>query len=69
MEGKAVAVDFKFEGSKAIASVVIDSNKDGQPLAKINVELELSEVPDEVLSLIVKKKQEKPEAPAEGPQA
>lgn len=47
-------VDFKFEGSKL--SVVVDPNEDGQ--AVIKVEVELAEIPDEVLSLISAKKSE-----------
>lgn len=48
------AVDFKFEGSKLV--VVVDPNQDGQAVVK--VEVELAEIPDEVLSAIQEKKVE-----------
>lgn len=48
------AVEVKFEGSKLL--VVVDPNKDGQPVLK--VEVELAEIPDEVLSAIAAKKSE-----------
>lgn len=51
MEGKLV--DFKFEGTKLL--VTVDPNKDGQCVLK--VEVDLAEIPDEVLSLISGKKQ------------
>lgn len=51
--------DVKFEGSKVIASVEVDPNGDGQVLAKVNVEIDLAEVPDEVMSVVLKKKAEK----------
>lgn len=47
-------VDFGFEGSKLV--VTIDLNEDGQALMKL--ELELSEIPDEVMGLIAAKKLE-----------
>lgn len=46
-------VSFKFEGSKLIVS--IDSNKDGEPV--LSLTLDLAEIPDEVLALITAKKQ------------
>lgn len=46
------AVDFKFEGSKLL--IAIDPNKDGGPVLKL--EIDLAEIPDEVLSLIAAKK-------------
>lgn len=49
---EAKAVELKFEGSKLI--VVVDPNKDGQAVLKL--ELELAEIPDEVLSAIAAKK-------------
>lgn len=51
--------DLKFEGSKVLASVEVDPNGDGQPVAKITVEIDLAEVPDEVMSAVMKKKAEK----------
>ncbi len=50
MENKAV--EFKFEGAKLL--IVVDPNKDGGPVLK--VEVDLAEIPDEVLSLIAAKK-------------
>lgn len=47
------AVEVKFEGSKLL--VQVDSNKDGQPVVKL--EVELSEVPDEVFAAIKAKKE------------
>ena len=44
------AVDFKFEGSKLLISV--DPNKDGEAVLKL--ELDLSEVADEVLDALKK---------------
>ena len=51
-------VDFKFEGSKL--SIAVDPNEDGQSVLK--VEVDLAEIPDEVLSLISAKKAEKSKA-------
>ena len=45
-------VSFKFEGSNLI--VVVDSNKDNEPLLTLTVNL--AEIPDEILSLITAKK-------------
>lgn len=45
-------VSFKFEGSNLI--VIVDSNKDNEPL--LTLTLSLSEIPDEILSLITAKK-------------
>jgi hypothetical protein len=50
MENKAV--DFKFEGTKLI--VIVDPNKDGGPV--LSVIVDLSEIPDEVFSLLSAKK-------------
>lgn len=47
MEDKK-SVELKFEGAKAI--IVIDPNKDGSPLVK--VELDLLQIPQEVKDLI-----------------
>lgn len=47
-------VKFEFEGSKL--KVAVDPNGDGEPVMKI--ELELAEIPDEVLALISSKKAE-----------
>lgn len=46
MENKVV--ELKFEGAKAI--IVVDPNKDGLPLMK--VELDLMQIPQEVKDLI-----------------
>jgi hypothetical protein len=45
-------VSFKFENSNLI--VIVDSNKDGEPLLTLTVNL--AEIPDEVLALITAKK-------------
>jgi hypothetical protein len=50
MENKAV--DFTFDGSKLM--IVVDPNKDGEPVLRL--EIELAEIPDEVMSLLVAKK-------------
>jgi hypothetical protein len=47
-------VKFEFEGSKL--KIAVDPNGDGQAVLK--VEVELAEIPDEVLSLISAKKAE-----------
>lgn len=47
-------VKFEFEGSKL--KIAVDPNGDGQPVVK--VEVELAEIPDEVLSVITSKKAE-----------
>lgn len=46
------AVKINFEGSKLL--VIVDPNKDGQAVVKL--EVELAEIPDEVLSAIQAKK-------------
>lgn len=55
--------DVKFEGSKVVAkaSAEVDPNGDGQPVATIEVNLviDLAEVPDETMSLVLKKRSEK----------
>jgi hypothetical protein len=50
MEKKAV--EFKFEGAKLV--IVVDPNKDGGAVLK--VEVDLAEIPDEVFSVISAKK-------------
>lgn len=47
-------VKFEFEGSKL--KIAVDPNGDGQPVVKL--EIELTEIPDEVLSVISAKKAE-----------
>jgi len=47
------AVSFLFDGSKL--KIIVDSNKDGEPV--LSVEIEMAEIPDEVLSAIQKKKE------------
>lgn len=56
MEAKVFSGEMKFEGTKLILSGAVDSNKDGQPLAKISLEFDLTEIPDEVFSALSKKK-------------
>jgi hypothetical protein len=46
------AVKFEFEGSKLL--IAVDPNRDGGPVVK--VEIDLMEIPDEVMSLISAKK-------------
>jgi hypothetical protein len=46
------SVKFEFEGSKLV--VVVDPNQDGQALLKL--EIELAEIPDEVLAALAAKK-------------
>ena len=57
MTDKAVSADFQFEGTKAVAHVVVDTNKDGVPLAKVTVELELTQIPAEVYDALKAKKE------------
>ena len=45
-------VSFKFEGSKLVIS--IDSNKDGEPV--LSLTLNLAEIPEEILALVTAKK-------------
>lgn len=52
MSEKAVTAEVKFEGTKLLASVQVDSNKDGQPMAKLSLEVELTEIPDEVFAAV-----------------
>lgn len=51
MENKAV--NFRFDGSKLLIDV--DPNRDGGPVVKL--EIDLMEIPDEIMSLITKKKE------------
>ena len=50
--------DFKFEGSKLIVTAEFDPNGDGQPVMKIAAEIDMAEIPDEVLDAVAKKKSE-----------
>jgi hypothetical protein len=51
-EKKAVVTEFKFEGTKLIAAVALDSNKDGQNLVKLALEIDLAEIPEEIFAAI-----------------
>lgn len=51
--------EFKIEDQKLKISVSVDPNGDGQPVASVNVEVDLLEIPDEVMDVILKKKAEK----------
>ena len=51
--------EYKFEGSKLVVSAIADSNNDGEPVAKLNLEIDLAEIPDEALDAISKKKSAK----------
>lgn len=50
---------YKFEDAKLIVSAEVDTNKDGQPVAKLAFEIDLAEIPDEAMAAILKKKSEK----------
>lgn len=54
----SVKKEFKFDGTKLVAEVGFDSNDDGQPVAKLSLEIDIAEIPDEVLSAVMKKKAE-----------
>lgn len=49
----------KIEGTKIIASAELDPNGDGQPVAKLTLEIDMMEIPDEAMSAVLKKKAEK----------
>lgn len=53
-EKKAVEASYKFEGSKLKAEALFDTNKDGEPVAKMTLEIDLAEIPDEVFAKIKK---------------
>lgn len=53
-----VSHDFKIEGTKLVATVSFDPNEDGQPVLKNTTELDILEIPDEVVSAIAQKKAE-----------
>ena len=48
-------VDYRFVGTDLV--VVVDGNSDGQPVLSLTVSL--AEIPDEIFSLISKKKEAK----------
>lgn len=48
----------EFKDGKLIVSAEADTNNDGQPVASLKLEVDLAEIPDEVLGAIVKKKSE-----------
>lgn len=50
---------YEFKDAKLIVSANVDTNNDGQPVAKLALEIDLAEIPDEALSAILKKKAEK----------
>lgn len=47
------AVKFEFEGSTL--RIILDPNKDGEPLMRI--EIDMAEIPDEIVSILAKKKE------------
>ena len=49
--------EYKFEGSKLKISAAVDTNKDGEPVAGMSLEIDLAEIPDEVFSAIKEKKE------------
>lgn len=53
-----VKPEFKVEGTKLVISVSVDPNEDGQPVLKNTTEVDILEIPDEVVSLVVAKKAE-----------
>lgn len=50
--------DFKIEGSKLVVTVSVDPNGDGQPVLKNTTEVDILEIPDEVMSVMAAKKAE-----------
>lgn len=49
----------EFKDGKLIVSANVDTNKDGEPVAKLELVVDLAEIPEEALSAILKKKAEK----------
>jgi hypothetical protein len=48
--------ELKVEGQKLVVTAALDPNGDGQPVATVRVEVDLLEIPDEAMSVILKKK-------------
>ena len=53
-----VKPEFKVEGSKLVIVVAVDPNEDGQAVLKNTTEVDILEIPDEVMSLVLSKKAE-----------
>ena len=51
--------EFKFNGTHLEISVEVDPNGDGQPVASLKLDVDLAEIPDEVMSAIASKKEVK----------
>lgn len=49
-------MEYEFKDGKVLVSAKLDSNKDGQPSAKLSLEIDLTEMSEEALHLILKKK-------------
>lgn len=45
-----VSHDYKIEGSKLVISVSVDPNEDGQPVVKNTTEVDILQIPLEVMS-------------------
>ena len=50
--------DLKIEGSKLVITVSVDPNEDGQAVLKNTTEVDILEIPDEVMAVISAKKTE-----------
>lgn len=50
---------YEFKDGKLIVQASVDPNKDGQPVATMTLEIDLAEIPDEVMSAVLKKKADK----------
>lgn len=51
-----VTHDFKIEGTKLVITVAVDPNEDGQAVLKNTTEVDILEIPDEVMAAISSKK-------------
>lgn len=49
----------EFKDGKLIVSANVDTNNDGQPVAKLELVIDLAEIPEEALAAILKKRSEK----------
>ena len=50
--------DFKIDGSRLVIKVEVDPNEDGQPVLTNTTEVDILEIPDEVMSVLSSKKAE-----------
>lgn len=51
---KFVTHDFEVKDGKFVITVMVDSNRDGEPVVELVAKLDLLEVPEELLNLIKK---------------